>query len=154
MKKGEHSKLENLSVIILSYSNWWEQLVMLIILWVLIDFGYTIWIKKEHFLWWKIIESYLFFFWWWWHVFWVWSGLLWSCRNMPGQALMVRPSARLETMALVKRSYVLVRMVDKRRQLSLYGCYFLIYVIRRPCSLDISLTTNWTLSNVWFHVQT
>ena len=29
-----------------------------------------------------------------------------------------------------------------------------IYVIRRPCSLDKSITRNWTLFNVWLHVRT
>ena len=76
------------------------------------------------------------------------------CRNMSGHALMGRPSSRMETMALVFSSYVVVCIVDKRRWLSLYVCYFLIYVIRRPCSLGVSLTTNRTLFNVWFHVWT
>ena len=49
---------------------------------------------------------------------------------------MGHPAAILETTVLAKRSYVVVCIVDKRRLLSLYGCYFLIYVIRRPCSLD------------------
>ena len=38
-----------------------------------------------------------------------------SCRNMSGHALMGRPAARLETMVLVKRSYVVVCVVRKRR---------------------------------------
>ena len=37
--------------------------------------------------------------------------------------------------------------------LSLYGCYFLIYVIILPCSLQKSLTRNQTLFNVWLHVR-
>ena len=37
------------------------------------------------------------------------------CRNIPGHAFMDRPAARLETMALVIRSYVLVYVVGKRR---------------------------------------
>ena len=64
------------------------------------------------------------------------------CGNISGHALMVRPAARLETMELLISSYVLVCIVGKRRWISLYGCYFLIYVIRRPCSLDILLTKN------------
>ena len=76
------------------------------------------------------------------------------CINMSVHVLMGRPSARLETMVLVFSSYVLVFVVGKRRWLSLYGCYFLFYVIRRPCSLDILLTKNRTLFNVWFHVRT
>ena len=67
---------------------------------------------------------------------------------------MGRPAARLETMLLMISSFVLVCIVGKRQQLSLYGCYFLICVIRRPCSLDILLTMNQTLCNVWFHVRT
>ena len=38
-----------------------------------------------------------------------------SCRNMSGHTLMGRPAARLETMALAIRSYVLVYIVGKRR---------------------------------------
>ena len=76
------------------------------------------------------------------------SGLLAGCRNISGHTLMGRPAARLETMVLVFSSYVVVFIVDKSRCLSLYGCYFLIYVIRRPFSLDISLTGNRTLFNV------
>ena len=37
------------------------------------------------------------------------------CRNMSGHALMGRPAARLEMMALVIRSYVLVYIVAKRQ---------------------------------------
>ena len=37
------------------------------------------------------------------------------CRNMSGHALMGRPAARLETVVLVKRSYVVVCIVDKMR---------------------------------------
>ena len=38
-----------------------------------------------------------------------------KCRNMSGHALMGRPAARLVTMVLVIRSYVLVYIVGKRR---------------------------------------
>ena len=76
------------------------------------------------------------------------------CRNMSGHVLMGRPAARMEMMALVICSYVLVLNVGKRRWLSLYGCDFLIYEIRCPCSLHISLIMNQTLFNVWLHVQT
>ena len=76
------------------------------------------------------------------------------CRNMSGHALMGRPAARLETMALVFISYVFVCFVDKRRWLSLYGCYFLIYVMILPCSLEKLLTMNQKLFNIWLHVQT
>ena len=37
------------------------------------------------------------------------------CRNISGHALMGRPDARLEMMALMIRSYVLVCIVGKRR---------------------------------------
>ena len=76
------------------------------------------------------------------------------CRNISGHALMGRPANILETIVLVKCSHVLVCFVDKRRWMILYGCYSLIYVIRRLCSLDILFTRNWTLFNVWFHVRT
>ena len=44
-----------------------------------------------------------------------WSYMVMVCRNMSCHALMVRPAARLETMALVKQTYVLVLKVGKRR---------------------------------------
>ena len=37
------------------------------------------------------------------------------CINMSGHTLMGRPAARLETMVLVRISYVVVCIVDKRR---------------------------------------
>ena len=40
---------------------------------------------------------------------------------------MGRPAARLETMVLVKRLYVVVYFVRKSRWLSLYEWYLLIY---------------------------
>ena len=46
------------------------------------------------------------------------------CWNMSGHTLMGRPAARLGTMALAFSSYVVVCIIDKRRWLSLYGCYF------------------------------
>ena len=52
-----------------------------------------------------------------------------SCRNISGHALMGRPAARLERMALVFSLYVLVCVVDKRWVLFLYGCNLLIYVM-------------------------
>ena len=64
---------------------------------------------------------------------------------MPGHAFMGRPAARLEMMALVIHSYVLVSNVVKRRWLYPYGCNLLIYVIRRPCSLDKLITRNRTI---------
>ena len=74
--------------------------------------------------------------------------------NMSGHALMGRPAARLETMALVFSSYVLVCVICKRRWIYLYGCYFLIYVMILPCSLQKPLTRNQTLFNVWLHIRT
>ena len=74
--------------------------------------------------------------------------------NMSSHALMGRPAARLEKMALMINSYVLVWNVGKRRWLPPYGCNFLIYVIISPCSLDKLLTSNQTLFNVWIHVRT
>ena len=70
------------------------------------------------------------------------------CRNMSGHALMGRPAARLEMIALEFSSYVVVCIVDKRQLLSVYGCYFLIYVMILPCSLQKPLTKNQILFNV------
>ena len=70
---------------------------------------------------------------------------------MSSHALIVRPAARLETIVLVIHSYVLLQSVHKTEWLSSYGCYFLIYVIRCTCSLDVSLTRNRTLFNLSFH---
>ena len=77
-----------------------------------------------------------------------------TCISMSGHTYMGRPAARLETMVLVFSSYVLVYVVNIRRWLSLYGCYFLIYVMILPCSLQKPLTRNQTLFNVWLHVRT
>ena len=41
--------------------------------------------------------------------------VLYLCRNMSGHVLMGHPDARLETMALVIHSYVLVYIVGKRQ---------------------------------------
>ena len=71
-----------------------------------------------------------------------------TCGNVSDHALMGRPAARLETIALVIYFYVLVCIVGKRRRVFLYVCYFLIYMIRRPCPLDISLTINRTLFTI------
>ena len=76
------------------------------------------------------------------------------CRNMSGHALMGHPASRLEKMVLMISSYVLVYVVCKRRWLSLYGCYLLIYVIILPFSLEKPLTRNQTLFNIWLHVRT
>ena len=65
-----------------------------------------------------------------------------ACRNMSGHALMGCPAARLVTMVLVFSSYVLKCVICKRRWLSLYRCYFLIYVMILPCSLQKLLTRN------------
>ena len=43
------------------------------------------------------------------------------CRNLSGHVFMGRPTARLETMALVISSYLLVCILGKRRWLSPYG---------------------------------
>ena len=43
------------------------------------------------------------------------SGMSIICRNMSSHALMCRPAARLETIALVIRLYVLVYILGKRR---------------------------------------
>ena len=75
-------------------------------------------------------------------------GMATDCINMYGQALMSRPAARLETMALVIRLYVLVCIVGKRRRLSPYGCNLLLYVMILPCSLQKPLTRNQNLFNV------
>ena len=72
------------------------------------------------------------------------------CRNMSGHALMGRPAARLEMIALEFSSYVVVCIVDKRQLLSLYVWYFFIYL----CSLQKPLTRNQELFNLWLHVQT
>ena len=76
------------------------------------------------------------------------------CINMSIHALVGRPAARLEMMALVFSSYLLVCVVDKRRVLSLYGCNLLIYVMILPCSLQKMLTRNQALFNVLIHVRT
>ena len=73
---------------------------------------------------------------------------------MSGHMLMGHQDARLETMVLVIRSYVLVYIVGKMRWISPYERNLLMYVIRRPCSLGKLLTRNRTLFNVSFHVRT
>ena len=66
-----------------------------------------------------------------------WKHLLFAllCRNISVHVLMGRSADRLETMALVFSSYVLVCIVDKRRVLSLYGCNLLILCDDTPVFL-------------------